>query len=122
MVKQFILRLSSTSSGKELKILIEGVKINNPSENYIEIEGVGLHNGVAGASALDRNISNIYWSSDDKRIYFQFDDKGITKIGSTTLEGKFQTEVDQIIIFSTPELILWIIYFTRIRIHYGLLI
>ena len=53
---------------------------------------------------LDRNISNIYWSSDDKRIYFQFDDKGITKIGSTSLEGKFQTEVDQIggLSFSRP--------------------
>ena len=53
---------------------------------------------------LDRNISNIYWSADDKRIYFQFDDKGITKIGSTTLEGKFQTEVDQIggLSFSRP--------------------
>jgi acylaminoacyl-peptidase len=53
---------------------------------------------------LDRNISNIYWSSDDKRIYFQFDDKGITKIGSTTLEGKFQIEVDQIggLSFSRP--------------------
>ena len=53
---------------------------------------------------LDRNISNIYWSSDDKRIFFQFDDKGITKIGSTTLEGKFQTEVDQIggLSFSRP--------------------
>ena len=53
---------------------------------------------------LDRNISNIYWSGDDKRIYFQFDDKGITKIGSTTLEGNFQTEVDQIggLSFSRP--------------------
>ena len=35
---------------------------------------------------LDRNISNIYWSGDNKRIFFQFDDEGLTKIGSTTLD------------------------------------
>tara|TARA_B100001027_G_scaffold32290_1_gene19515 strand:+ start:1509 stop:3521 length:2013 start_codon:yes stop_codon:yes gene_type:complete len=45
---------------------------------------------------IDRNISNIYWSGDDKKIFFQFDDNGITKIGSTTLDGKFQTEVDEV--------------------------
>ena len=53
---------------------------------------------------LDRNISNIYWSGDNKRIFFQFDDEGLTKIGSTTLDGKFETVVDQVggLSFSRP--------------------
>jgi len=53
---------------------------------------------------IDRNISNIYWSSDNKRIFFQFDDKGITRIASTTLDGKFKTEVDEVggLSFSRP--------------------
>ena len=53
---------------------------------------------------LDRNISNLYWSGDDKKIFFQFDDKGITKIGSVTLDGKFETIVDQVggLSFSRP--------------------
>ena len=53
---------------------------------------------------IDRNISNIYWSGDDKKIFFQFDDKGITKIASTTLDGKFKTEVDEVggLSFSRP--------------------
>jgi len=53
---------------------------------------------------IDRNISNIYWSGDNKKIFFQFDDKGITKIASTTLDGKFKTEVDEVggLSFSRP--------------------
>ena len=53
---------------------------------------------------LDRNISNIYWSGDDKRIFFQYDDKGITKIGSTTLDGKLESVIDEVggLSFSRP--------------------
>ena len=53
---------------------------------------------------LDRNISNIYWSGNDKRIFFQYDDKGITKIGSTTLDGKLDSVVDEVggLSFSRP--------------------
>ncbi len=53
---------------------------------------------------LDRNISNIYWSGDDKRIFFQYDDKGITKIGSTTLDGKLDSVIDEVggLSFSRP--------------------
>ncbi len=53
---------------------------------------------------LDRNISNIYWSGDDKKIFFQYDDKGITKIGSTTLDGKLDSVIDEVggLSFSRP--------------------
>ena len=53
---------------------------------------------------LDRNISNIYWSGNDKRIFFQYDDKGITKIGSTTLDGKLDSVIDEVggLSFSRP--------------------
>ncbi len=37
--------------------------------------------------SLDRDIGNIRWSSDNKGIYFQFDDKGNTKIAFTNLNG-----------------------------------
>lgn len=53
---------------------------------------------------LDRNISNIYWSGDDKKIFFQYDDNGITKIGSTTLDGKLDFIIDKVggLSFSRP--------------------
>jgi len=53
---------------------------------------------------LDRNISNIYWSGDDKKIFFQYDDNGLTKIGSTTLDGKLDFIIDEVggLSFSRP--------------------
>ena len=53
---------------------------------------------------LDRNITNIYWSGNDKSIFFQYDDKGITKIGSTTLDGKLNSVIDEVggLSFSRP--------------------
>ncbi len=38
--------------------------------------------------AFDRSISNIQWSANSKRLYFQYDDKGNTFIASTDLVGK----------------------------------
>lgn len=37
---------------------------------------------------LDRSVSGLAWSSDSKGIYYQFDDRGDTHIGFTTLSGK----------------------------------
>ena len=39
-------------------------------------------------TGLDRSPSNLTWSSNGKGLYFQYDDKGNTKIGFTTLSGK----------------------------------
>jgi acylaminoacyl-peptidase len=46
-----------------------------------------------GATSLlsadfDRNISNIQWAGDGKGIYFQYDDKGETKVAHSSLSGK----------------------------------
>lgn len=37
---------------------------------------------------LDRDVQNINWASDSKGIYFQYDDKGNTKIAYTTIAGE----------------------------------
>ena len=38
-------------------------------------------------SDLDRDVQGIRWSSDSRRIFFQYDDQGNTKIASATLNG-----------------------------------
>lgn len=38
-------------------------------------------------TGLDRSISNIQWSQDGTSLYFMYDDKGNTKLASTTLSG-----------------------------------
>lgn len=39
---------------------------------------------------LDRSVANPVWASDGKGIYFQYDDKGNTKIGLTKFDGNTQ--------------------------------
>jgi acylaminoacyl-peptidase len=40
---------------------------------------------------LDRDVRGPVWSKDSSGIYFQFDDRGNTKVAFTTLDGKVQT-------------------------------
>ena len=55
-----------------------GKEIRNISENF------------------NRNISNINWSTDGKGLYFQYDDKGMTKLAYISISGKIKNIVDQL--------------------------
>ncbi|MDX1572055.1 MAG: S9 family peptidase [Xanthomonadales bacterium] len=39
---------------------------------------------------LDRSVASVVWDEDGKGLYFQYDDQGDTKIGHTTLQGRFR--------------------------------
>ena len=43
---------------------------------------------------FDRDIGNVQWASDGKGLYFQYDEKGDSKIGHITLDGKVTTITD----------------------------
>ena len=45
---------------------------------------------------FDRDTQNAVWAGDGKGIYFQYDDKGHTKIGHSTLTGKTTTITDDL--------------------------
>ena len=57
---------------------------------------------VTGGSAMllsgdfDRNISNIQWDGDGKGLFFQYDDKGETKIAHISLSGKITDKVGKV--------------------------
>lgn len=55
-----------------------GKEIKNISENF------------------NRNITNINWSADGKGLYFQYDDKGMTKLAYMSISGKLKNIVDQL--------------------------
>ena len=55
-----------------------GKEIKNISENF------------------NRNISNINWSADGKGLYFQYDDRGMTKLAYMSISGKLKDIVDQL--------------------------
>ena len=56
----------------------DGKNIRNISENF------------------NRNINNINWSEDGKGLYFQYDDKGMTKLAYMSTSGKVKDVVDQL--------------------------
>lgn len=39
-------------------------------------------------AGLDRDVDNVVWRADGKALYFQYDDKGITKLAEVSLDGK----------------------------------
>ena len=45
---------------------------------------------------LDRSISSLKWSSDGKKIFFMYDNKGNTKVAYTSLNGSFKKIVDNV--------------------------
>ncbi len=45
---------------------------------------------------FDRDISNIQWANDGKGLFFQYDDKGETKIAHISLTGNVTDKVDKV--------------------------
>src|SRR5688572_1217996 len=48
------------------------------------------------AADLDRDVENPAWSRDGRRIYFQYDDQGTTRIAETDLSGRVTSLVDDL--------------------------
>ncbi|HEU4516151.1 MAG TPA: S9 family peptidase [Steroidobacteraceae bacterium] len=48
------------------------------------------------ASDLDRDVQNPVWSRDSRRIYFQYDDQGTTRIAECDLSGRVSNLVDDL--------------------------
>ncbi|WP_246164273.1 S9 family peptidase [Xanthovirga aplysinae] len=53
--------------------------------NVMDIDG---NNSILISKGFDRDIQNIAWASDGKGLYFQYDDKGDTKLAFISLSGK----------------------------------
>ncbi|QCX00446.1 S9 family peptidase [Aggregatimonas sangjinii] len=48
------------------------------------------------SGGFDRSISNIQWAKDGKGLYFQYDDKGDTKVAHISLSGKVSDKVENL--------------------------
>lgn len=69
-------------------------KLQGYQLNELYVMDVSGANSQQISSGFDRNISNIQWAKDGKGLYFQYDDKGDTKIGYMTLSGSVTDKVD----------------------------
>ncbi len=80
--------LTISPNGKQLAYLGYDDKIQTYQVNKIYLMNLDGSGKKEIKTTLDRGKSSLKWSSDGKGLYFQYDDKGNTKIGYTTLSGK----------------------------------
>jgi len=80
--------LTISPNGKQIAYLGYDDKIQTYQVNKIYLMNLDGSNKKEVKTTLDRGKSNLKWSPDGKGLYFQYDDKGNTKIGYTTLRGK----------------------------------
>jgi len=79
--------LAISPNGKQIAYLGYDDKIQTYQVNKIYLMNLDGSNKKTLKTNLDRGKSNLKWSADGKGIYFQYDDKGNTKIGYSSLSG-----------------------------------
>ena len=79
--------LTISPNGKQIAYLGYDDKIQTYQVNKIYLMNLDGSNKNIIKTNLDRGKSNLKWSADGKGIFFQYDDKGNTKIGYTSLSG-----------------------------------
>jgi dipeptidyl aminopeptidase/acylaminoacyl peptidase len=80
--------LAISPNGKQIAYLGYDDKIQTYQVNKIYLMNVDGSKKRSINTKLDRSKGNLKWGSDNKGIYFTYDNKGNTKIGYTTLSGK----------------------------------
>ncbi|MET2986192.1 S9 family peptidase [Aureibaculum conchae] len=88
--------LTLSPNGKQIAYVGFDDKVQTYQVRHIYLMDVDGTNKKEIKTNLDRNPSNLTWSNDGKGLYFQYDDKGNTKIGYTTLSGKTSKIADNL--------------------------
>ena len=83
-------------NGKQIAYLGYDDNIQTYQVNKIYLMNTDGSNKRMINTNLDRSKSNLRWSADGKGLFFQYDDKGNTKIGYTTLSGKITKVADNV--------------------------
>ncbi len=88
--------LTISPNGKKIAYLGYDDNIQTYQVNHLYMMNIDGTDKQKIETNLDRSISNLSWSADQKGLYFLFDDKGNTKIGYTTLSGKISKIADNV--------------------------
>ncbi|MDY7395639.1 S9 family peptidase [Aureibaculum sp. 2210JD6-5] len=88
--------LAISPNGKQIAYVGFDDKVQTYQVNHIYLMDLDGSNKRQITMNLDRSPSDLIWSNDGKGLYFQYDDKGNTKIGYTTLSGKTSIIADNL--------------------------
>ena len=82
--------------GKKIAYLGYDDKVQTYQTSRLYIMDIDGGNKREIKTDLDRSISSIKWSSDNKGLYFMYDNEGNTKVAYSTLSGKTIKLVDNV--------------------------
>ena len=71
-------------------------KLLGYQQNQLYVRTISGESPTLLSADFDRNISNIQWAGDGKGLFFQYDDKGETKIAHISLTGKVTDKVNNV--------------------------
>ena len=71
-------------------------KLLGYQQNQLYVRTISGGTPTLLSADFDRNISNIQWAGDGKGLFFQYDDKGETKIAHISLTGKVTDKVNNV--------------------------
>lgn len=71
-------------------------KLLGYQQNQLYVRAISDGTATLLSADFDRNISNIQWANDGKGLFFQYDDKGETKIAHMSLSGKINDQVGNV--------------------------
>lgn len=71
-------------------------KLLGYQQNQLYVRDISGGTASLLSADFDRNISNIQWAGDGKGLFFQYDDKGETKIAHMSLSGKITDQVNNV--------------------------
>ncbi len=77
--------------GKKIAYLGYDDRYQGYQVTHLYVMDIGGGNSRLVAGNFDRDIDAPKWSGDSRGIYFSFDERGVRKLGYTTLDGKVRT-------------------------------
>jgi dipeptidyl aminopeptidase/acylaminoacyl peptidase len=77
--------------GKRIAYLGFDDKLQGYQVTHLYVADIDGKNPRAVAADFDRDIEDPRWSADGRSVYFSYDDRGVKKLGVSTLDGKVRT-------------------------------
>ena len=77
--------------GRKIAYLGFDDKLQGYQVTHLYVMDIDGSNAREVTSAFDRDVENPRWSSDSRGVFFSYDERGVKKLGLTTLDGKVRT-------------------------------
>jgi len=82
--------------GKKIAYLGFDDRVQGYQVTHLYVMDADGSNGREVTGAFDRDIADPQWAADGRGVFFDYDDRGVRKIGYATLDGKVRTLAENV--------------------------